>query len=275
MLLKDTLKAVVLVGSLCVIVVSPTLVAGEALIIGGNVAYDEPPHSWVDSCSGQITGANRVVLERAFTKAGVAITFDKPIPVSESAYRTVISQINNGEVDALKALPRISLGSDFLFSNEPVAMIKESIVFLKKHKSKFSEDLANVSGLNGVAMELGENRQQLIKKYGWNVAVYQGNDKHQLITQLELGNYDYIIMGTHKFHLLQRDFIKNDSLQSIEIHDFYREFYFVVKKESTAARYLPLIDKELKAMRDSGFIDFIQNKYLQIWINKKTCGNND
>jgi len=240
----------------------------QVLIIGGNMTFSAPPFAWDDACTGQLTGANRVVLTQAAKQIGKKLSFAPSIEAGPQTLPTMLNQLESGEIHFIKSLSNRVATEQLAFSKSPIVIVRKSIVTLKSSGIR-PRSLETLKGLKGVYTDTFDSLQSRFKSLGINISNKKNSD--ETYQALLTGEADFIVAPFYRsiIDIAERDLSKKvTTIPNSELDEY---LYLATLKGSEYEQYLPLFDKEIQLMRKSRYIRRLNAQYLQTWMDRKPC----
>lgn len=232
------------------------------------MTFSAPPFAWNDACTGELTGANRVVLTQAAKKIDRQVRFAPPLKAGPDTLTTLLNQLKEGEVHFLKSVSNRIASDQLAFGKVPTVIVRKSIVTLKKSGLR-PRKLSELKGYKGVYADsfdaMGYRFEAL------NIEMTSKTDTDSTYEALLSGEAEFIVTPfyTSIIDISERGLTKElNNLPTSELDEF---LYMATLKGSEYEGYLPLFDKEIDLMRKSRYIQRLNTQYLQTWMDKKSC----
>ncbi len=252
-------------------VFSQSDIAKPQLRVGGLPDRPTPPYMWLDTCSNELTGVLRAVVEEALEDE-YELIFLPLIETTPTSWTETVEHLKQGKYDiqiAMYSPPPQGI----LISHSPVALHRTSI-FTKKNRYTETIQLDFLKDKKGIMLQGGkgarEHRQLLqLQAKGFNIN-HIANLENTLSLLIK-EDIDYII-GEHFFTVdaINRLKLKAD-IQITDYSEKLRGIYAGVSETGEYTEVIPLLDVRLKAMNNSGAINLLTQNYLKKWLTKSDC----
>ncbi|KKL25429.1 hypothetical protein LCGC14_2405370, partial [marine sediment metagenome] len=243
--------------------------AEKILVVNGGTSIPRPPYRWIDQCSGKVIGSIPHLLGKIFTPLNIKYRYTAPSVDDIELSPEVDEQLENGEIDARIVYGKNPANSAVIYSQQPISVIKLA-VFYPRSAATITRP-QQLRQLRGVAISPLKQAtplsplQNYLRQQGLPFILAATED--EAIELIKTGQADYVL--TLKYNQL----LANYSFQRLNITGFNIHFYLAIAANSDYADIMPEIDYQIEQAIASGLVDFLDRKYLMLWLErgKKAC----
>jgi ABC-type amino acid transport substrate-binding protein len=247
-----------------------SIVHAQKIVLGGASTYAIPPYSWIDPCSGKHTGFTRDVIESVFSRLGIAWQASEPIAFSADYWPRLIEKLQQRELDGIYATYKMPDLDFLIYSKEPLVNMVD-VIYSSTHVLDDNLDIRTLRDKKILVERSGQLSPLILqlKSQGFTFQYIDGFE--EVIRALLDGKGDYLIANKYVSSIYAQRINVTHLLQRTEMNNYSREMYLALHKDSPAASRMPEIDRQLKAMKESGQFDFIRQRYMNLWISRRHC----
>lgn len=239
---------------------SSTLLAQEKLVYSAHPEF--APMSWLTE-DKTLKGLGPEIVETIFSELGIK-TEQQIFP-----WQRVFETARQGKIDVIACLYFTENRDQFLtYSDIPYSQSRTVIITRKGHEFPFNqwEDLIGLEGGIVLGDSWGEQFDSYIAKHLNVSKVY--NYKQNFLKLLN-GRIDYVIATENNARILAAQFNLSQQLSVLPTPINTENDYVAFSSSSPFIKYLPQFNAKLKQMVQSGEVDRLKEKYIQMAIKDR------
>ncbi len=231
-----------------------------------------PPYYWVNPCTGKSDGVSSTILKTIFKRLNISLT-GKTYQISHSLRDQIGDDIVDNKIDGA-FLSLNDNDNDFLMVKTPFLSSRTGILTLTGHPFHYTS-LKQLKTKNGAI--LGSiNLQMALEKisslHADNLRLEPLLNVEEGLQKLINGEYDYILGTVYGLSAIPTVLhgIGQFKVSALE-ENLSAPIYLAIGKKSIYRSYLPIIDKELNEIKDSGLEKHIYRSSMKNWLNQQQC----
>jgi ABC-type amino acid transport substrate-binding protein len=244
----------------------------QPFYIGGSISTPLPPYSWVNPCTGDLTGASHDILQRILRQLDLEPVYLPSKPFNPKMAEENLAAIKAGEADSLVAVEPNTRSELLELTQSTIILNKTAVIYLKDQSFEIDseEDLKGLQGVTptrkskGVATHMNRWAEQ------HQTVLSPVFDLKEALGVVMSGKADYLTTGFYHARVMIDKPIQ-DRLNIVAMKTLERPLYFAMAKQSQWHYLLPEIDRQLVKSMEEGDFDRLNQKYLLAWVRGDKC----
>lgn len=241
--------------------------AETTMILSGGSTGARPPYRWYDKCTGELTGSIPHLLKKIFSQLDIKFRYTAPMEYQRNLTELLTQQVVSGEIDARVAYMNNSIDSGAIYSYHPLMTLKLAAFYpTTRDAISSAKELRAMRGIVVSPMRKETRHsppQNYLRQRNYPFVLAASYD--EALDMVLRGEGDYVF-GLKYNELL----IKKNSLQYMEVEEAVSSFHLEVGETSSFAGKVPEIDQKLGEAISSGLVDFLDRKYLMLWMESRS-----